>query len=157
MLKNYTSGKNVKNPNFTFDKIQKILIDHNAKSINYEYKNGKISGLIFVLEINGKDFGFRLPARVESVEALFYKHKKPRYSWQKADPLTKEEKEQAYRTAWANIRDWIDAQMALIDTEMVKVEEVFLPYLVNRTGKTLFESMENNQFLLPEIDNESEG
>lgn len=142
MIKNYTSTSTQ-----TFDKIQKILIEHNAKSINFEYKNGKVSGLIFVLEINGNDFGFKLPARVEGVESIFYKNKKPRYNWQNAEPLTDKEKEQAYRTAWANIRDWIDAQMALIDTEQAKLEEVFLPYLiVDSKSQTLFEKYEDNGF-----------
>ena len=33
--------------------------------------------------------------------------------------------QQANRTAWRIIREWILAQMALIETEMVTVEEVF--------------------------------
>lgn len=142
MIKNYTS-----NSKQTFDKIQKILIDHNAKSINFEYKDGKVSSLIFVLEINGQDFGFKLPARVDGVEAIFLKNKKPKYNWEKPAPLTDAEKEQAYRTAWANIRDWIDSQMALIDAEQAKVEEVFLPYLVvDNKGQTLFEKYEDSGF-----------
>jgi hypothetical protein len=38
--------------------------------------------------------------------------------------------------------------MALLETEMVSLEEIFLPYLVDRTGKTLFERMERQGFLL---------
>ena len=39
--------------------------------------------------------------------------------------------------------------MALIDTDMVKVEKVFLPYLVDKVGVTLFERLKEQQFLLP--------
>ena len=53
-----------------------------------------------------------------------------------------------YRTAWANIRDWVTAQMALIDTEMVRIEQVFLPYMVNKQGQTYFDVLKEKQFLL---------
>ena len=126
MLKNYRSeSKN------TFDKIQKILASHKARQVFFDYEdNGRVKTLGFSLEIKGKFVGFRLPARVEKVELLI------------------SNKDQAYRTAWANIRDWLDAQMALIDTEQVKMEEVFLPYAIGRDGKTFFEMVENNNFLL---------
>jgi hypothetical protein len=38
--------------------------------------------------------------------------------------------------------------MALLDIEMVKLEEVFLPYITNPNGKTLFEFYEENRFQL---------
>lgn len=132
MLKNYTS-----NSRYTFENIQKTLIAHHAKQISFEYiDNGKIKTLIFVLSVNGKDFGFKLPARVEQVKALFDRE------GYRYDP------EQPYKTAWANIRDWIDAQMALIDTGQVKIEEAFLPYMVDSSGQTYFEHLEKKQFLL---------
>ena len=34
--------------------------------------------------------------------------------------------EQAYRVAWRNILDWVEAQMALLEIGMAKMEEVFL-------------------------------
>ena len=40
-------------------------------------------------------------------------------------------REQAYRTAWRIIKDWVDAQMALLETEMVDFEEVFMPYILS--------------------------
>ena len=63
--------------------------------------------------------------------------------------LNEKHQSQAYRTAWANIRDWLDAQMALIQTQQVKIEEVFLPYMAVGKEKTLFQQMEERQFLLP--------
>ena len=150
MIKNYTS-----NSKQTFDKIQKILSSHKANQILFEYDdNGKLKSLSFSLKIADKTIGFKLPARVESVEAIFYQNKKPRYSWREAEPLDDKEKDQAYRTAWANIRDWLDAQMALIDTGQVKIEEVFLPYAVNHEGKTYFEVVSRQGYQLPSGKNE---
>jgi hypothetical protein len=45
---------------------------------------------------------------------------------------------------------WLEAQITLINLEQTKIEEVFLPYLIMPGNKTLFETMEQNQFLLPE-------
>jgi len=143
MIKNYTS-----NSKQTFDIIQKCLIQHKAQQIMFEYEdNGTVKALAFVLKINDKIFGFRLPARLENVEKMFFIEKnKKRQTWQHKIELNDEEKQQAYRTAWANIRDWITAQMALIDTEQVKMEEVFLPYMVVGNNKTLFEHQQEIVF-----------
>ena len=133
MIKNYTS-----NSKQTFDKIQKVLITHRAKGIFFEYEEtGKIKSLAFTLDIGGKVIGFKLPSRVDMVKKLF-DNEGYRY-----------DEEQPYKTAWANIRDWLDAQMALIDTGQVKIEEVFLPYAVNREGKIYFEVISTQGYLLP--------
>lgn len=132
MIKNYTS-----NSAQTFTNIQKVLVAHKAKHISFEYNDaGQIITLVFALEVNGNMVGFKLPARIEAVQRIFdnegYRYKE----------------DQPYKTAWANIRDWLDAQMALIDTEQVKIEEVFLPYAVNREGKTYFEVIQDTGYQL---------
>lgn len=141
-LKNRTS-----NTTNTFDKIQRILAEHNSRKVMFDYgNNGQVSAITFSIIIGEKECGFKLPAMVENVERIMYK---PRSKYQTTRTLTQAQKEQAYRTAWANIRDWIDAQMAMVDTQQVKVEQVFLPYLVvNKEGQTLFQKMEDNKFLL---------
>jgi hypothetical protein len=56
---------------------------------------------------------------------------------------------QAIRTAWRIVKDWTEAQLAIIETRMVKTEQVFLPYAIMRDNKTLYEHVEANpQFLL---------
>ena len=64
------------------------------------------------------------------------------------EEIKKEMEEQAYRVAWRNILDWVEAQMALLEIEMAKIEEIFLPYMVNSTGETFFERIEQRGFLL---------
>jgi len=123
-----------------FDVITKTLVSHKAKHITFSYDdNGKINAIEFVLDLNGQEYPFRLPARVQAVEKILYTNVF----------LSKTQKEQAYRVAWANIRDWIAAQCALIDTQMVRPEEIFLPYMIARDGRTFYEVMNERQFLLP--------
>ena len=56
--------------------------------------------------------------------------------------------EQAERVAWRILKDWIEAQMALLDIEMVRFEEIFLPYIETQNGQTIYERLEQKQFLL---------
>lgn len=39
-------------------------------------------------------------------------------------------KEQARRVAWRILKDWIEAQIALLESGMVEMEEIFLPYML---------------------------
>jgi hypothetical protein len=124
-----------------FATIEKTLVSHNARHITHSYDNERITAIEFVLEINGREYPFRLPARVKAVEKIMY-GTDTRF-------LSKTQKEQAYRVAWANIRDWVSAQCALIDTQMVRPEEIFLPYMLDQQGRTFYEVMQQNQYLLP--------
>ena len=46
---------------------------------------------------------------------------------------------QATRTAWRIVKDWVEAHIALVETQMVTAPQVFLPYAVMRDGRTLSE------------------
>lgn len=133
-LKNYASTASLPN---IFGAIEKTLVEHGAKQIVRDYDGeGRISSISFLVDTKSGTIGIKLPARYDKVEQIF-NQQGIRYK-----------PEQPYRTAWATIRDWVDAQMALIDWEMVKPEEVFLPYAVNRDGRTYFEVIESKGFNL---------
>jgi len=50
--------------------------------------------------------------------------------------------------AWRNIRDWVMAQLALYETEIVEMPQVFLPFATDAKGQTLYEKMTEGKFLL---------
>lgn len=128
MIKNYTSRVPVDR---TLQNILKILSKHGAKQTTVNYSGDVAVEVKFMISINGQDFLVKLPARLEKV---------PQVMWGR-QPRDQREKDQVYRTAWKNIHDWIDAQMALIETEMVRMEEIFLPYFVDNKGLTLYEKL----------------
>lgn len=133
-LKNYQSRSPLNN---IFSDIEKTLASHGARQIVRDYDGqGRIVAIAFAVDVNGRALGIRLPARFDRVEQIF-RQQGIRYK-----------EDQPYRTAWATIRDWVSAQMALVDWEIVKVEEVFLPYMVWSDGRTFFEVVKENQFLL---------
>lgn len=65
-----------------------------------------------------------------------------------AKQKVKPDREQAERTAWRNIRDWVLAQMAFVEAGNVEVDEVFLPYLTDGKGRTLYQVYQSGQLLL---------
>lgn len=136
-LLNYSTSIDV---NRTIGEITGILVAHNANGIAAEYKNQEISSLSFRVHTLFGEMSFRLPARSESVAKIMREDNLP--GWNKAG--------QPQRVAWRIIKDWVAAQMALIDVEMVRMEEVFLPYLIAPTGKTFYETMIEGGFkMLP--------
>lgn len=58
------------------------------------------------------------------------------------------DREQARRVAWRQLYRWVQAQVALIQTGMVKTQEVFMPYLRTSTGQTVYELAEQRGFKL---------
>ena len=61
------------------------------------------------------------------------------------------ERAQAVRVAWRIVKDWVEAQMALVETQMVTTAEVFLPYAVMKDGRTLAQhAAADPKFLLGE-------
>jgi hypothetical protein len=153
-LKNYTSQMPITR---IFDNIRRVLVEHGAKQIVEEYgNNGEISSIAFIVPIANRMLPIKLPARTERVQHLLERqskagqvkesHIRRLFLYGKAD----ERRKQAYRITWKNIHDWIVAQTALLDMELVKLEEIFLPYITNKNGNTLFEVYEQTQFRLPE-------
>ncbi|GAI38310.1 unnamed protein product, partial [marine sediment metagenome] len=49
---------------------------------------------------------------------------------------------------WRNIFHWVSAQLALLETEMVRMEEIFLPYVITGSGQTIYQVMAEKHFLL---------
>jgi len=128
----------------TVGDIQRLLGEYNAKSVFVEYEGGEVVSVSFELEVNGKKLPFRLPCRWEAVYKRLMKRKMR--GIRRVDKVT----EDAKRIAWRQTYRWVEAQLAYVDTEMVKPEEVFLSYLIMSEGKTLFEMVEERKFRLLE-------
>ena len=126
----------------TVAEIEKILVKHKAKSIMKDYQDESIVALSFLIDVGYNQIPIKLPAKIEECYMVLCNEKK------NGTKNIKATKEQAERVAWRILKDWTEAQMALIDINMVKFEEVFMPYIVDSNGRTLFEKLEERQFLL---------
>ena len=123
----------------TVGEIQGILVGHGARQILINYAADKtIESLSFIVETPHGELPFRLPVNANAVlKVLEEQGCPPRYA----------NYPQAVRVAWRITKDWIRAQMALLETEMVKIEQVFLPYMMASKDKTLYEVMRDKKFL----------
>ena len=126
------------NPFRTIGELQETLVVHGARKILTEYNDsGKITGLSFMVETPAGLIPIRLPVAVEKVQRILEKQKAP-----------KRDMEQAERVAWRNIYHWVVAQMALLETSMVSIDEIFLPYVTQQDGRTLYTAFQESQHKL---------
>ena len=130
MIKNYTSGVPVDR---TMAKIESVLVHGGAVNIMKDYHAGQIVAVCFFVNepATGKRLAVRLPANTEAVyQTLRAAVKRPR-------PGTLERlKEQAARTAWKLMQDWVEVQISLIQMNQAEFLQVFLPYVWD--GKRTF-------------------
>jgi hypothetical protein len=134
-IKNYTSNVGVGQ---SLGEIQDALARGGATKIMIDYADGIPVALSFALSTPEGPLGFQLPANMPGVARAFVKQK------------VKADADQVKRTAWRNIRDWVLAQMAFIEAGNVDMTEVFLPYLTNGRGRTLYQIYQSGQLMLPE-------
>lgn len=122
--KNYTSGVEV----FTsLGEIQGALAGHGARQIMVEYdEKGRPTGVTFSIDTPSGRRGFMLPANIDGVLFVFKQQK------------LKDDRDQAERTAGATCGTGCWPQMAIIEAGMASVDEVFLPYLTDGHGNTLY-------------------
>jgi hypothetical protein len=119
------------------------LVRAGAKSVNTDYKDGKVSGLRWIMRVNETDIVFDMPVRVLPMDAYFRKRHGGYINLQDAEKI----RAKAERVAWRHLLRWVQIQSALIETGMVQPAEVYLPYMVIHTsGRTLFQQMSESQF-----------
>ena len=127
-------------PERTVSEIQQVLARNEARAVLLEYEGCQIAAVSFQYVVGDQTIPFRLPCRWQAMEGVLRQSgKRPRYgdtfeTW-------------ARRVAWRQILRWVEAQMALVETSMVKVQEVFFPYIQTRTGQTLYELQEKKGLL----------
>lgn len=115
-LLNYTTTIDVHK---TLGEIQKILVAHGARKLMYDYsEDGHIQSLSFSIIIPEGERGIRLPANVPAIFEVLKQEKKA------GKIKTNPNFDQAERVAWRIIKDWVEAQMAILESQMVQIEEI---------------------------------
>lgn len=124
---NYTTSVPVDR---TVGEIHKVLAKAGAAAIQSEYGlDGEIIAIRFKIVVDGGDIYYALPVDVDGVAAAL-----------KADRQFRDRK-QAARVAWRIAKDWVEAQMALVQARMAQLPQVFLPYMQTDNGKTVYERL----------------
>ena len=54
----------------------------------------------------------------------------------------------AENVAWRIAKDWLVDQLTILDTEMVTIHQVLLPYFVDRSGRSVYELYNSGQLMI---------
>lgn len=159
-LKNYTSEAPVSR---TIYRIEQTLIKCGVSGIMKEYSDdkGTIAAITFQIKLpDAAPWTIRLPANVQKAwDALWLNYVDGdrltsdgmRVSSSYKKKHKSEFRDQAARTAWKIIQDWVEVQMSMIQMQQADFREVFLPYAWDGE-KTYFERLRHGGFraMLPE-------
>jgi len=124
----------------TIGEIQKILVSHGATKIVSDYQGTIPVAVTFALPVNGNLVAFSLPANYAGVLKAMKNDKSVTRS-QCTD-------EQALRVSWRIIKDWVEAQMAIVEAQLADIAEVFLPYAITKNGTTVYNEIKGNGMLM---------
>ena len=139
MLANYTTTQA---PTKSLAEITKALVAAGARGVAQEYggSNGRITAVEFAIPMAGQAgtvhmLHFRLPLRPDEVARVLVSQRAP------ARYVTPEHVE---RVTWRVLRDWVLAQVAMIESGMLTLPEVMFPYM--RTGdETMYQQWISSQ------------
>ncbi len=121
----------------TIGQIQGMLAKHGAKKILHEYDdNVRVVAVSFMIDTPVGMQAIKLPANVSAVQKVLTKQK------------VKCDYAQAERVAWRIIKDWVEAQMAILESEMVTLDQIFLPYMIDNKGNTVYSLFISNSLML---------
>lgn len=131
-IKNYTTDVA---EDRTVGEIMGLLAAKGARSIQIVYDDrARPQGVSFMLIINEIPIPFKLPCNFEGVfKALAngYKDRNARIRYER----NPDSMPQARKIAWRIVKDWVAAQLALIEAEQATLAQVFLPYcIMNNSG-----------------------
>lgn len=113
----------------TVAEIQSLLCSVKANSVMIDYCDGKPEAIAFKLMRGDVPIAFRLPA---NWQGTFLAMKRD-----KSIPRRLCTDDQARRVSWRVIRDWLRAQLTLIEAGAATIEEVMLPWAVTADGSTV--------------------
>lgn len=138
-LKNYTSETPCDR---SLSRIEAVLVSIGASNINKRYEGGKLIAIMFSVTVNGNDVPFKLPAKVDVVEKVLRQDcKRPRKG------TLEKIYQQAERTAWKIVCDWVEIQGTMIKLQQAEFLEVFMPYVYSlKNNQTMFERMKEGNY-----------
>ncbi len=127
----------------TIAEISKILMQSKAKGIATEFEDdGRVKSVFFRIAVGNRELNFKLPAKPDAVYRVLFQDKIGEATYGASRRI------KATNIAWRIVRDWLEAQVAMIQLEQAEAAEVFFAYLMTGPDQTIFQQAKKNQFLL---------
>lgn len=131
-IKNYTTTVD---PAKTCGEISGLLAGKGARRIQIDYdENQHPVAISFTYPAYGFPIYFQLPCNVAGVEKCLRTQKGVAYSMQNTD--------HARKVAWRILKNWVEAQIAIVEAGAAQMTEVFLPYAIHENGQTMFQKFD---------------
>jgi hypothetical protein len=133
----------------TVAEMQAALAGAGASAIGTTYDGGQPTGLTFTLPTPHGPRHYSLPVNVSGVERLLSRaadrgaHGKAKMSLQRF-----RSRQHAANVAWRVAREWLLAQLAMVEAAQVPIEEIMLPYLQVNETQTLREAYRERESAL---------
>lgn len=137
--RNYTSKVP---PARTAERIEAFLAEAGASHIAKNYSNNQLVGIDFAIDVQpGIQLAFRLPVDVEAMRAYLISQRRTSLTHVQRKAIN----EQAARTAWRLMQDWVETQLSLVATKQAELAQVFMPYAWNG-NQTFYQSVKGRGF-----------
>lgn len=112
----------------TVGECQSILASAGAAAVAVHYDDGAPTGLSFVLRTPHGDRQFTLPVDVVAMATRLARAEQTG-EIKRGAKGSLSTPEHAARVAWRVTKDWLEAQLALINAGMASLPQIMLPYL----------------------------
>lgn len=120
----------------TVNEITQILGKGGANNVSIRNEGTRPVAISFSITYKNTPLNFLLPCNHEGVWRVMKNDKKMDNEFRK--------EAQAFKVGWRIVKDWVEAQLAIVEAELAPIEQVFLSYLVvNEMGETLSDKMLN--------------
>jgi hypothetical protein len=127
-IKNYTTEVDAAK---TCGEISGMLAAKGARRVQMDYdETQQPCAISFVYPLHGIPVFFQLPCNIDGVLKCLRS--------QKGVPYSAQNKDQARRVGWRILKNWLEAQLAIVEAGAAQMAEVFLPYAIHKDGKTMF-------------------
>lgn len=121
----------------TAAEMQTALAKHGAESVSIIFREREPAGIAFTINTEFGPRDFQLPANVEGVEATIARQQR---SGEIRADRRYQGAEHARKVAWRILKDWLGAQLAIIEAGLSRLDEVMLPYMLTSSGATISEA-----------------
>ena len=134
----------------TVTECQSILAAAGAASVAVHFENGDPAGLSFTLKTPHGMRSFTLPVNLDGMHAVLQKEAGPGGSIaalhrSRAEVARLTSRKHAAEMAWRVVKDWLEANLALVAAQMATLTEVMLPYLHVDEDRTLWRAYQERE------------
>lgn len=130
----------------TVGEVHGILAGAGADAIMVQYTDREPTGVAFTMKVAEGTRQFVLPVNVDAMHRLLVKQDRAG-KLKSLSQAVRTSKAQAARVAWRVVKDWIEAQVAIIETEMVGFDQVMLPYMATGKDRTVYDDYRDQMSL----------